>query len=144
MFEFDTTGIKPTSPGPAPEGMYFLRIVKAEMGVSKKEMPQAVLDVEIDDLNWGGKKIRHWVTFLPAGAPGAGMAVHFLKCLGVAIGGKVQLDPAGWVGRVIYAHVGIKGKYNEIVAVEPLPEGVARPADLPPPAPEAPVEEVPF
>ena len=108
-FRYDTTGVKEAGGfSPAPKGTYILKIVKAEEGMSRKNLPQVKVELEIAEGSCRGKKVWHNVTFLPPDQPGAGFSKAWLKHIGQAFEGKVLVAPANWVNRKIEADLDIE------------------------------------
>ena len=81
---YDSTGIEESSPAePFPEGDYTLRIHRAVAGKSKAGNDMVEVNFKVVGGKYDGREVRYYyVVFLPKDAPGAGMAVHFLKCIG--------------------------------------------------------------
>jgi len=104
---------EPTSGFPLlPPGEYDLKITEAQMGTSKKSgFPQAMVNfVVVNGLEHEGKPLKfHYVTFIPDGQKGNGMAKTFLKALGQPYkGAEVVVDSDAWIGKVIHADVGVE------------------------------------
>jgi len=140
-FNYDSTGVELANGfEPLPEGYYPLKIVEAEEKKSSKgnDMIEITCDV-FNDPRFNGKELMHWVTFLPPKNPdgtpnkGAGMSVHFRKCIGVPWEGNVRVDSSEWLGKKFMAKVIVeeysytdkkgkpaKGKRNKIKSVEPM------------------------
>lgn len=114
-FSIDMDGIETGSGGSIPEGWYNLRIVSAVEKVSKKGDPMVVVDYEIMDGLHAGRLIKFYyvVFFKDKKSPGAGMAKAFLKTIGLANDGAVQVDPTKWIGRRVVGKV-----INEDVTME--------------------------
>jgi hypothetical protein len=142
-FKYDTTGVKSTT-FIIPEGDYVLQIKKIEEGSSSKQDPQVkVYFTPVHPSGYQDNEIWHWVTFLPPENAGAGIAIHFLKCLEEPNDGKILVNPKNWVGKLMKAHVAIEknasGKdQNKVKRVDPYK------GDLPLPNVPATDEEVPF
>jgi hypothetical protein len=95
---YDATGVDASGGFPLieKEGWYPFRIVVATEGKSKDNDYQVVVDAVCLDSRWKDYGIRHWVTFLPKSKPGAGMALHFLKCIGEPYEGVIDVNPMAW------------------------------------------------
>lgn len=95
-----------------PPGEYDLKIVEAQMGESKKSgLPQALVNfVVVNGLEHEGASLKfHYVTFIPEGQKGNGMAKTFLKALGQPYkGDAVVVDTDAWIGKVIHADVKVE------------------------------------
>ena len=116
-FDMDFTGVEINkfSPKAVPAGTYNMSIVKATEKLTKKGDPMVVVDYEIVDGDYIGKIIKnHCVVFFKdKESPGAGMAKAFLKTIGLANDGAVQVDPTKWIGRRVVGKV-----INEDVTME--------------------------
>lgn len=69
-----------------PHGEYVFKVVNVSNAESKKGLPQLKFEFELNDIpaDWGyNKKVFHTITFIPMGEKGHGIAVHFLKEMGV-------------------------------------------------------------
>lgn len=110
-FIHDSTGVEPSGGKfqPLPEGEYAFVIQDAAEKTSKKGLPmiETVLSV-IEDAQFQGKTIKHWVVFIPKGDKGDGMSVHFRKCIGVAYGGADEVNAQEWVGKKLRAKLKIE------------------------------------
>ena len=107
-FPYDGTGVKiDQGPKLIPEGDYVLRIIKAEAGVTKKGDNGVAVDFEIADGDFKFEKIRyHYVTFFKdRESKAAGMAIHFLKCIGEPWEGAFEVDELNWIGKMVLGHV---------------------------------------
>jgi hypothetical protein len=131
-FNHYAKGQKPTTGGkssPVPAGIYLLGISKTKEDTTKTGRDMVVVDSAIETQGaYFGKKIRfHNVVFIPAGEPGAGMCLHFLKCIGLPFeGDNLEVDPSAWEHRRFYAHVDVNDKgYNTILEVFAGPEATA-------------------
>lgn len=120
MFPYNSTGIDPEAKNftPAPEGEYWLVVKEAsdikDMGprITRNGDPYVMVTCEVDEGPYLGKMVWHNVTFMKAGAPGAGMAVKFLKTIGEPWDGEIDINPAIWIGRRFRAKLKI-GKDNQ-------------------------------
>lgn len=107
MHTYNSTGAKLPDDFTIPDGEYVLRIEKAIEGVSKSGGDYQVrVDFKVAEgqhknfpINW------HRVTFVPADRKGAGLAIHFLKCIGEPWEGEFQIDPKRWVSRRVLAYI---------------------------------------
>lgn len=128
---YDGTGIEASSGFPLieKEGWYPFRIVVATEGKSKDGDYQVVVDAVCLDPKWKDFGVRHWVTFLPKGSPGAGMALHFLKCIGEPHEGVIDVEPLAWERKVFMGKVfvneyttkdGVKKRNNKFAEISPI------------------------
>jgi hypothetical protein len=133
---YDSRGIKPTKPGSfimVPKGRYMLKIDTCDEGFSTQGDYKVVVDFEVlKPEQYAGAKIRfHNVTFIAAGKPGAGIAVHFLKSIGEPWEEreKLDIDPQRWVGKMLWADVdvdeytdknGKPRKKNILITIDPM------------------------
>jgi hypothetical protein len=144
-FKHFAKGQKPTGggkPAPIPAGFYLLRIATTEEKTASTGRDMVVVDFTVETQGaYFGKKIRyHNVVFIPAGEPGAGICLHFLKCIGLPYDAdNLDVTPAEWKGRALYAVVGVNDRgynvVNEVVAgpdasPESQEEGKKRIAEL--------------
>lgn len=132
MFPYNSQGVKPSNiSGPVPEGEYVLSIVSVEEAQSKRGYPMVKCVCRVEEGEHVGAQIYHYVTFLPSGAPGAGIAIHFLKCLGEPWEEmeSLNVDPDHWIGKKLKAFViqetykkpdGSESKSNKISGVDTL------------------------
>lgn len=117
---YDSTGVSlDTNFVPAPEGVYWLRIVKTTD--QKDGMPWKTrngddyvsVECEIDDQgDYFGKKVWHGVTIMDPSKPGAGMAVKFLKSIGEPWEGQFDIDTDNWIDKKFRARLDV-GKNNK-------------------------------
>ena len=118
-FDYDATDVKEGEFVLIPDGEYVLEILEVAHKKTRNGDDMAVVDFVVPD----GRRIRfHNVTFLPADRNGAGMAVHFLKCLGEPHEGKVNVNLRNWIGKKLLGTVtseqGKNGKwYNKVASV---------------------------
>lgn len=131
-FNYDATGIDASGGFPIieKEGWYPFRIADATPGESKSGNYQVTVDAVCLDPRWFEYRVRHWVTFLPKltaeGTPnrGAGMAIHFLKCIGEPWEGKLDVNPTSWEGKTFMGKV-ILSEYqgkrnNKFAEISPI------------------------
>lgn len=121
---FKSRGVKPQQGGkwePIPKGRYLVRIMNAEQGVSKAGNDKVTISVKVlenIDANIAPQKGRdikfHTITFLSPDengvAPkGAGMAIHFLKCIGEPWqeAENLEWDEGRWLGKRFIAEVDV-------------------------------------
>ncbi|MBI4395469.1 MAG: DUF669 domain-containing protein, partial [Elusimicrobia bacterium] len=129
--KYNANGVEPSGGGgqPIPEGDYHLRIMKTEAGTTRNGDDKVTVDFKVVDGAYVGRPINyHTVSFLPKESLGAGMTLHFLKCIGEPYQGEFEWDESRWIARVIKAHVVIgdpdaKGRrWNKVDSVmEPEP-----------------------
>jgi hypothetical protein len=129
MPTFNYTGVKPSSGNfeLIPEGWYPWRIIEAEEGESSNHEYQVKVFIECAD----GKNetnITHYLTFKAPEAKGAGMALHFLKCIGAPFEGEFDVEPTKWIGKKFMGknkHDEYNGqKRNKLSAISPMREDV--------------------
>lgn len=131
MFGYNSTGVKPSQfTDPVPNGDYILQIIKAEETQSKKGAPMVKLTVVVDSPSeYAGATMFHYVTFFEKGEPGAGIALHFLKCIGQPHeeSDSLEVEPKDWEMKKFKAKViqepystpdGKKGVSNKIKGVD--------------------------
>ena len=133
-FPYNGSGIEVRS-GPKampPAGDYVLRITKAVAGLTGAGDDKVVANLEIAEGEHALFSISyHNVTFFKDKTKkGAGMALHFLKCIGEPCEGEFAVDEGNWVGKKLMGHVEYetvkegkhKGKtFPRIKWVDPLP-----------------------
>jgi hypothetical protein len=110
MFNYDSTGVNVTGGyTPAPEGVYWLKIVAATEKMSKSGNNMVSCKCEIDEPGeWLGNIVFHNVTFLPKERKGAGMAIQFLKHIGEPWEGEFIVDADAWRGKRFHAKLKIE------------------------------------
>lgn len=114
---YDGTGVDATGGFPIieKEGWYPFRVVVATEGTSKNGNYQVTVDSSCLDPRWKDYMVRHWVTFLPKDQKGAGMALHFLKCIGEPYEGVIDVEPLSWERKTFMGKVEVseyQGKKN--------------------------------
>lgn len=107
--KYDGTGVEMSGQiEPFPPGEYHLRIMETELGETKKGDTKVTVNFKVVDGPYADRRVNfHTVTFLPKSSKGAGMVLHFLKCIGEPYEGEFEWDERLWVGRVLKAVVGI-------------------------------------
>lgn len=123
-FTWDSTGIDPDDLLPEGKWMPF-KIVEAEELTSKKGNAMVKVTAEVFNHDqYNGKRLWHYVTFIPKGNPGDGINVQFRKCIGVPFGGNDEVDAADWIGKRFMgkiAHEDNEGQRNhKIKSVSPM------------------------
>lgn len=129
---YDGRGVNPSGGNrtPFPKGEYDLRIISAEAGYTKNNDQKVTVNFKVADGPYAGREIRyHTVTFLSKESAGAGMTLHFLKCIGEPFEGEFAWDEARWVGRLLRANVGIEPdnqgrEWNRVVDILDTPESM--------------------
>lgn len=131
-FKYDATGVSAGEGFPLieKEGWYPFRIVATKEGQSKNGDYQVTVDCACLDPRYKNFSVRHWVTFMPPDAKGAGMAIHFLKCIGELFEGKLNVDPMSWECKVFmgycvvntYEKDGVKKRNNKLDKISPIPD----------------------
>lgn len=138
MIDYDATGIqvedKQFTKKLMPKGTYEFEIIQFASkagkeypceGVTKNGDPKVDLLVQVTTPGeFEGERLFHSVAFMPKDKPGAGMAVHFLKTIGMPWEGKITIDPSQWVGQAFKGYV-VEDEYqgrksNKIKGVEPI------------------------
>lgn len=114
---YDGTGVDASDGYPIIEtpGWYPFRIVVATERESKNGDYQVTVDTVCLDPRWKDYPVRTWVTFLPKEQKGAGMALHFLKCIGEPYEGVIDVNPMAWERKTFMGKVEIseyQGKKN--------------------------------
>lgn len=115
-FRYEEKGVEAGSSSMvAPEGVYNLVITSASdtkdglPRVTKNGDDYVNVALEIDDANeWLGTKVYHNVTFMKNGSDGkprkgAGIALHFLKCIGEPWEVPFDVNPDNWIGKRLRA-----------------------------------------
>jgi hypothetical protein len=99
-----------------PKGRYLLRISKVDEGFSGNGDYKVTVTFEVAaPKDFALISIPfHNVTFLPAGRPGSGIAIHFLKSIGEPWEERETLDinPERWIGKLLWAEVDVN-KYQK-------------------------------
>lgn len=129
---FSHNAAPPTAGGGSsllPDGEYELQITETKEKATKKGYPMVNVTCEVRNhavLN--GKKVFYNVTFLPDPAmPGAGISVHFLKCINQEWDGAITVNPSEWIGELFKAKIGTREyknkegkmvKTNDVLSVE--------------------------
>lgn len=125
--DYDSTGVSLEGPGGflMPDGEYDFSIIGVEEKTSSKgNYMVSVKASVINNADFNGQWVFHNVTFLDPDAKGAGMAIHFLKAIGMKWEGKIRVVPDNWLGCAFKGVVNTteyKGKKrNEIASIEPM------------------------
>jgi hypothetical protein len=126
-FPYSSTGIEPSEGFKLiPPDRYVLEIENAVEGVTKNGDPKVTVDYKVSDGPHKGSSIRyHNVSFLPVGAKGAGIAVHYLKSIGEPWEGDFKVNCQHWIGKKLIGTVvqekDLKGVMRNVVRfVDPL------------------------
>lgn len=128
VFKYDATGVDPNGGYPIIDkpGWYPFRIITAAEGKSKNGNYQVTVDCACLDQRYKDYGVRHWVTFLSPESKGAGMAIHFLKCIGEEYEGVLNVEPLGWERKCFMGKVEINeydGKRNnKFSEISPIKE----------------------
>lgn len=138
-FPFDSTGVDPEAKSykTLPEGQVFeFKIMEAEEMRSKKTgYPMVKLRAEVvNDAEWAGVGVFHYVVFIPKGLPGEGINVHFRKSIGVPYGGNDVVDAGEWVGKKFRATTKVdeyEGKKNSKISAVESREDAKDEAEIP-------------
>lgn len=114
--EFDAEGLATSNYKLLPDGWLPFKIVEVEDRESSKGYPQAVAKCKCVDPRYPDYgEIWNFVTIIPKDQKGAGIAVHWLKCIGQPYEGKFVLDTEKWLGKKFMGNVCTevyKGKPN--------------------------------
>lgn len=136
-FKYDATGVDANGGYPIIDqpGWYPFRIISATEGQSKNGAYQVTIDVACLDTRYKDYGVRHWVTFLPKEAKGAGMAIHFLKSIGEPFEGVLNVDPMSWERKCFMGKVEVSeyqgkrnNKFSEISPIKDEDLGTLEPA----------------
>ena len=152
---YDGSNVKPGSGyEPIPKGRYLLLIIDAQEGHTKTNGDyKVVVEYRVYTGPFEKRRIKfHNVIFFPPDHPMAGLALHYLRCIGEPYEGEFDVNPDAWLGKLVWGEVAIKGKFNEVKGIEKFTEGETdgpvkhdEPADVAATSEEAPPEEeVPF
>jgi len=118
MFTQDYTDVEESGNfEPMPAGLYSLRITETEEGKSKNGHNLVKVGLVVNEGEHEGKKITHYITFLPPDNAGAGISKHWLHCIGEKYDGEVDVTPENWKGTIVNCYVKIeeyKGKEGDI------------------------------
>lgn len=131
---------------PAPRGFYTIQVADTKDGMTtpgkNPSRPMVVLECEIADGPYLGKKVWHTVVQIPADAKGHGIMVHSLHAFGMAHDGDLDFDTDEFQGKTAKALLGVKPftkivngtKYTNMVNyIEELyTENNPQPEQLPP------------
>ena len=98
---------------PVPDGAYRLIVTDVQETKPKAGDYQVIVTFRVSGGQYDKRKIPfHRVTFFGDNdAPGAGIALAFLKALGQPYKGKFSIDPEAWKGKTLTADVGSE-EYN--------------------------------
>lgn len=120
MFDYDATGIEPSSQGQGkllPKQWFSFEVIEhttkdgsktypLEGYTKEKNYPKVdILAKVIDHKDYADERVFHSVTFMPKGTDGSGMAIHFLKTIGEPYEGKIKPNAKTWVGAKFDAYV---------------------------------------
>lgn len=130
---------------PVPAGDYWLEIMECDPRTTKNGDPMVNVMFEIRNGQHDGRKVWTNITFFKDHTnKGAGIALHFLHCIGEPYTGKFKVDIMNWIGKRTKAALDIEtyeGKRRNKVKwfITDLPNGAAKEAEKDPFD-----EEVPF
>lgn len=116
-YRYDATGVDASGGFPLIDvpGWYPFKIAVTTEGESKNGDYQVTVDATCQDRRFKDISVRHWVTFMPKGNKGAGMAIHFLKSIGEPYEGVLDINPMSWEGKTFMGKVSVneyQGKRN--------------------------------
>lgn len=110
--EYDATGQEPTEIGKypvLPAGTYFLAVKEVGDGWTKNNDPRFDVQFEvINEPSYNGALVWSSYTLIPAGKSGAGIILHFLKCIGQPYQGQIKINTDNWIGKRISAKIVIE------------------------------------
>lgn len=150
-FKYDGTGVTMSQYKLLPDGWAPFKIVEAEERTSKNGDFQVLAKCKCVDPRYQDcSEVWNYVTFLPKEKPGAGIPLHFLKCIGQPHEGEIQVDADKWLGKKFLGNV-ITDEYqgkknNKLKEISPWRDMDASMEEQPPAAKvdEAADEEIPF
>lgn len=102
MFEHDFTGVEESSGFPVIPGERVWNVFEIENATelkSKNDDNMVKVEAVCVSPEFAGVKVYHYVTFIPKGKPGAGIAKHFCSVIGEANDGVSHIDAFSWMGR---------------------------------------------
>lgn len=106
MFDYNASGVSMDGPL-LPDGWFTFRIMDATEGMTrdgKNHLVKVRADV-IQDEEFAGWPVYHYVTFLPKDNPGAGISLHFLKAIAEPFEGSFKVNAEDWVGKMFSGQV---------------------------------------
>lgn len=119
MFDYDATGVQPSSQGQGkilPKAWFNFEIISYTTNDGSKTYPMEGYTKEnhypkvdlllqvIDNPEYEDCRVFHTVTFMPKDKDGAGMAIHFLKCINQPFEGKIKPNSEDWVGEKLQGY----------------------------------------
>lgn len=129
---------------PAPRGFYTIQVANVKDGMTNKTPPRpmVVLECEIADGFYLGKKVWQTIVQIKKDDKGHGIMVHSLHAFGMAHDGSLDFDTDQFQGKQATALLGVK-PYTKVVSgksytnmvnyIEELyTENNPQPAELPP------------
>lgn len=134
MKRYDGTGVDASGGFPIIDkpGWYPFRITLATEGESKNQDYQVTVDAACLDPRFKDYSVRHWVTFLPKNQKGAGMALHFLKCIGEPYDGVIDINTFAWERKTFMGKVEISEyqgkKNNKFAEISPIKDDSGEPS----------------
>lgn len=97
---------------PLPDGDYFLTVTDTEEKKSKSGRPMIEMELVVCHGPYADKKrVKYWLTFIPAGSPGHGMTLHALHAFGFPHDGQINVNAKDFEGRTVKAKVASE-EYN--------------------------------
>lgn len=150
MFEFDATGIQPSTQGQGkllPKKWFKAVIVSYITNDGSKEYPMEgytkehkypkvdLLTEVTDEGEYKGVRVFHTVTFMPKEKDGSGMAIHFLKTINQPWEGKIKPNSQEWIGEEFLGYA-IEDEYNgkkknKWGEIKPVPSDKKETDDIP-------------
>src|SRR3990167_11350306 len=102
-FKYSASGIPEFTS--LPDGMYLLKITSAVVCTTQNADDKVTVDYVVADGQYAGRKVRfHTVTFfVDKERPGAGISVHYLRCIGEPYEGDFEVREDRWIGRMVKA-----------------------------------------
>lgn len=101
MFDHDTTGVQESGEfKPMPEGTYTFRIGEKSTQQTRNGDPCVKVELIVHEGEYKGRKVFHFVSFLPKKNDGAGICKRWLHAIGEPYEGKITVNPQNWGGLV--------------------------------------------
>lgn len=114
-FKYDSRGVEVKGPVVKllpDQRWYKFKITETEEQVSQKGNPMVKCVCQVvNEPEYLGHELWHWVTFLDKEAKGAGIAINFLSAIGEPHDGVFDVDSDDWVGKRFEGWV-ITDEYN--------------------------------
>lgn len=113
IFNYSDDGIESPSSGkdfePVPVGDYVLEVMDVDPRETRNGDPMVNVQFEIRNGRHDGRKVWTNITFFKDHTnKGAGIALHFLHCIGEPYQGKFKVDIMNWIGKRTKARLEIE------------------------------------